>query len=131
MERSLFQAEPSTSDTFGLADGMVRVFITNRMANPQAHREAITSRSWFMSSVGRRTEHAGQTTITLTGMHSEFRNAGELLLRVSRLLQAWPKVVAAELDTKRVWILCCEHLKRSLAAVGPPRRPAEMAILTG
>jgi len=102
-----------------------------RLANPQARREAITSRPWFMSSVGRRTEHAGQTTITLTGMHSEFRKARELLLRVSRLLQAWAKEAAEQFDTKRVWILCCEHLKRSLAAVGPPRKPAEMAILSG
>ena len=55
--------------------------IAARLVNPQARREAITSRPWFMSSVGRRTEHAGQTTITLTGMHREFRKARELLLR--------------------------------------------------
>lgn len=47
-----------------------------RLANPQSRREAITSRPWLMSSVGRRTEHAGQTTITLTGMHSKFRRLG-------------------------------------------------------
>ena len=82
-----------------------------RLANPKARREAITSRPWLMSSVGRRTEHAGQTTITLTGMHSEFRKARELLLRVSQLLQAWAKEAAEQLDTKSVWILCCEHLK--------------------
>ena len=41
-----------------------------RLANPQARREAITSRPWLMSSVGRKTEHAGQTTITLTGLHA-------------------------------------------------------------
>ncbi len=29
-----------------------------RLANPEARREAITSRPWLMSSVGRRTEHA-------------------------------------------------------------------------
>lgn len=38
-----------------------------RLANRLARREAITSRPWLMSSVGRKTEHAGQTTITLTG----------------------------------------------------------------
>jgi hypothetical protein len=35
-----------------------------RLANPQARREAITSRPWLMSAVERRTEHAGKTTIT-------------------------------------------------------------------
>jgi hypothetical protein len=32
-----------------------------RLANPEARREAITSRPWLMTSVGRRTEHTGQT----------------------------------------------------------------------
>ena len=36
---------------------------------PGARREAITSRPWLMSSVGRRTD---QTTITLTGLHAHF-----------------------------------------------------------
>jgi len=36
-----------------------------RLANPEARREAITSRPWLMSAVERRTERAGQTTITL------------------------------------------------------------------
>jgi hypothetical protein len=38
-----------------------------RLASPEARRVAIISRLWLMSSVRRRTEHAGQTTITLTG----------------------------------------------------------------
>ena len=46
-----------------------------RLAHPDARREAITSRPWLMSSVGRRTEHAGQTTITLTGLHAHFEKA--------------------------------------------------------
>jgi hypothetical protein len=46
-----------------------------RLARPDGRREAITSRPWLMSSVGRRTEHAGQTTITLTGLHAHFEKA--------------------------------------------------------
>ena len=60
-----------------------------RLANPEARREAITSRPWLMSSVGRRTEHAGQTTITLTGLHAHFEKARAALMRVSALLQGW------------------------------------------
>ena len=48
-----------------------------RLAHPDARREAITSRPWLMSSVGRRTEHAGQTTITLTGLHAHSRKHGQ------------------------------------------------------
>ena len=65
-----------------------------RLASPEARREAITSRPWLMSSVGRRTEHAGQTTLTLTGLHAHFDKAREALMRVSAWLQAWAKQAA-------------------------------------
>jgi len=60
-----------------------------RLANPNARREAITSRPWLMASVGRRTEHAGQTTITLTGIHADFAKARAVLMRVSALLHGF------------------------------------------
>ena len=58
-----------------------------RLAHPEARREAITSRPWLMASVGRRTEHAGQTTITLTGLHAHFAKARAALMRTSALLK--------------------------------------------
>ena len=63
-------------------------------------------------------------------MDDESKKPGELLLRLSRLPQAWAKEAAEQFDTNH-WILCREHLKRSLAALGPPKKPAEMAILSG
>lgn len=101
-----------------------------RLANPGARREAITSRPWLMTSVGRRTEHAGQTTITLTGMHAEFRKAREALARVSRMLQVWVAEAAEQLDGKSVWRLCCEHLKQVLAAIGPPTKSPAITLDT-
>lgn len=92
-----------------------------RLANPQARREAITSRPWLMSSVGRRTEHAGQTTITLTGQHADFGKARAALMRVSTLLQGWVTRAAEQLNVTTVWNLVCDHLKYILAAVGPPQ----------
>ena len=44
-------------------------------ANCADFRQATTSRPWLMSSIGRRTEHASQTTITLTGQHADFGKA--------------------------------------------------------
>lgn len=69
-----------------------------RLANPRARREAITSRSWSMTSVGRRTEHAGHTTITLTAMYAEFGKACDALIRVSCLLQGWAQEAAEKLN---------------------------------
>ena len=91
-----------------------------RLASPEARREAITSRPWLMSSVGRRTEHAGQTTITLTGLHAHFGKARQALMRISSQLQAWVSEAAEQLNITSVWQLCCDHLKHILAAIGPP-----------
>ena len=91
-----------------------------RLASPAARREATTSRPWLMSSVERRTEHAGQTTITLTGLHAHFGKARQVLMRISSQLQTWVAEAAEPLNIKSVWQLCCDHLKRTLAAIGPP-----------
>ena len=91
-----------------------------RLANPEARREAITSRPWLMSSVGRRTEHAGQTTITLTGLHAHFEKARASLMRVSALLRGWVAQAAEQLNPTTVWNRVCEHLKCVLAGIGPP-----------
>jgi hypothetical protein len=91
-----------------------------RLANPDARREAITSRPWLMASVGRRTEHAGQTTITITGLHAHFDKAQGALTRVSAQLQAWAANAAEQLNLKTVWQCVCDHLKHVLARIGPP-----------
>jgi hypothetical protein len=91
-----------------------------RLANPQARREAITSRPWLMTSVGRATSHAGQTTLTLTGLHAEFGKARAALQRVSALLQDWLAKAAEQLPSPTVWSQCCDYLKRVLAGIGPP-----------
>lgn len=91
-----------------------------RLAHPDARGEAITSRPWLMSSVGRRTEHAGQTTITLTGLHAHFGKARAMLMRVSALLQGWVAQAAEQLHPRTVWQHVCDHLKQTLAGIGPP-----------
>lgn len=42
-----------------------------RLANPDMHHEAITSRPLMLHSVGRQTNHAGQTIVTITGTHAK------------------------------------------------------------
>ncbi|MDP2794514.1 MAG: hypothetical protein Q8O25_10620, partial [Sulfurisoma sp.] len=91
-----------------------------RLAHPDARREAITSRPLLMSSVERRTEHAGQTTITLTGLHAHFEKARTALMRVSALLQGWVTQAAEQLNPVTVWQRVCDHLKLTLAGIGPP-----------
>lgn len=94
-----------------------------RLAHPDARREAITSRPWLMSSVGRRTEHAGQTAITLTGQHAHFDKARQALTRVSTLLKTWGAHAAEQFKSTSVWQLCCQHLKSTFATLASPLLP--------
>ncbi len=55
-----------------------------------------------MSSIGRKTEHAGQTTITLTGLHAHFGKAKQALMRVSALLKLWTARAAEQLNPSTV-----------------------------
>lgn len=89
------------------------------LANPEARREAITSRPWLMPSVGQRTEHAGQTTVTLIGQYGHFEQARQALMRVSAQLQAWARESAEQLKTVAVWRSVCDYLKHVLTGVGP------------
>jgi hypothetical protein len=66
-----------------------------------------------MSSIGRKTQHAGQTTITLTGLHAHFGKARDALLRVSTMLKAWAERAAEQLHSTTVWRLVCDHLNSS------------------
>jgi hypothetical protein len=100
-----------------------------RLAHPDARREAITSRPWLMSSVGRRTEHAGQTTITLTGLHAHFAQARATLMRVSALLQGWLAQAAEQFNPVTVWQRVCDHLKLTLAGIGPPKTLRLLGII--
>lgn len=91
-----------------------------RLAHPQARREAITSRPWLMAAVGRATSHAGQTTITLCGLHAHVEQAKAALMQVSARLQAWAKQTAEQFTTQAVWRCVCDYLKQTLAAIGSP-----------
>jgi hypothetical protein len=84
-----------------------------------------------MSSIGRRTEHAGRTTIALTGLHAHFDKARQVLMQVSARLQAWAKDIAEQLQDGSVWRCVCDHLKLTLAAVGPPKSHPLIAVSGG
>jgi len=100
-----------------------------RLADPDTRREAITSRPWLISSIGRITEHAGQTTVTLTGLHAQFDEARQALSRISKWLQAWSKEAAEQLDAASVWKRVCIHIKLTIAGIGPPKNLISTAKL--
>jgi hypothetical protein len=54
-----------------------------RLADPDHHREAITSRPLLLQAIGRQTSHAGRTTVTITSTHGEHQRARQALTRIA------------------------------------------------
>ena len=105
-----------------LIDNWWRLLV--RLAHPEARREAITSRPWLMTFVGRKTDIAGQTTVTLTGLPAHCVQPWVALTRVSAWLRGWVAETAEPLAQPSLWHRVCDHLKRILAGIGaPPAHP--------
>jgi hypothetical protein len=70
-----------------------------RAANPQARREALTSRPLLLAAVGRAVSHSGQTLLYLTPMHAEagliksmIANVHAAISHVRRAAEQLPKL---------------------------------------
>lgn len=42
-------------------------------------------------------------------------------MRVSSQLKAWVSEAAEQLGITSVWLLCCDQLEHTIAAIGPPQ----------
>ena len=54
-----------------------------RQADPDHHREAITSRPLLLHGIARQTHHAGQTRLTVTSSHGRRRMVVAALQRIT------------------------------------------------
>ena len=57
-----------------------------RLAIPEKHAEAITSRPLLLNAVGKQTTHSGQTTVTVTSMHAKAPQMRSALQTISSFL---------------------------------------------
>ena len=62
-----------------------------RLADPDLHREAITSRPLFLSAIATRTRHARRTTIRVTSSHAKAKPAAKALAAVAEFLRSLAK----------------------------------------
>jgi Transposase DDE domain group 1 len=74
-----------------------------RLALPDQHHEAITSRPLLLSSIGRQTKHSDKKTITITSMHG---NSGKLAKAYHRLTDIFNalKTNAPQLTPSECWM---------------------------
>jgi len=93
--------------TVALAYNWWSLFV--RLAHPKARLEAITSRPFLLSGIGRMTTHAGKTQLSITPMHARATEARSMLTVVSQRLKSW-KCAAEQLAFASVWQRVCEFI---------------------
>ena len=95
-----------------------------RLADPDHHREAITSRPLLLSAIARRTRHAGQMRLTISSMHGLRDKARRAYVRIAGFL-AELRENAEQLDPLEKWYrILSEALRHFLHGrqLQPPRR---------
>jgi Transposase DDE domain group 1 len=73
-----------------------------RLADPEHHREAITARPLLLSAIARRTQHAGQVTLTISSTHAMRAKARAAYVRIAGFL-AGLREDAEQLDPLAKW----------------------------
>ena len=112
-----------------LTTGMVALFFNwwnlfVRLADPNHHREAITSRPLLLQAIGRQTRHAGRTTVTITSSHGEHHRARKALTRVASFFAKLRKTAEQLTALERWYRILSEALKKFLRGriLVPPRQ---------
>jgi hypothetical protein len=80
-----------------------------RAAKPEARMEAITSRALLLASVGRATQHAGQTTLYLTPMHAARTTLMDLIANIREAL-SHVRRIAEQLPTVDRWKTLLDYI---------------------
>jgi hypothetical protein len=95
-----------------------------RLADPEHHREAITTRPLLLSAIARRTQHAGQVTLTISSTHGMRDKARVAYVRIAGFL-AGLRENAEQLDPVAKWYrILSEALRHFLKGrqLQPPLR---------
>ena len=95
-----------------------------RLADPRLHREAITSRPLLLQAIGRQTQHAGQTTITITSPHGNHHRARRAFVRIARFFAQLRQTAEQLTDLDRWYRILSFALVKYLKGrqLDPPRR---------
>jgi Transposase DDE domain group 1 len=73
-----------------------------RLADPEHHREAITTRPLLLSAIARQTQHSGQLTLTISSAHAARDKARQAYRRIVGFL-AGLRTSAEQLDPLQRW----------------------------
>jgi hypothetical protein len=95
-----------------------------RLADPDHHREAITSRPLLLQAIGRQTSHAGRTTLTITSSHGDHHRARAALTRIAGFFLKLRRAAEQLTPLERWYRILSEALKKFLGGriLVPPRQ---------
>ncbi|MCA3243629.1 MAG: IS1380 family transposase [Rubrivivax sp.] len=94
-----------------------------RAANPQARREALTSRPLLLAAVGRATSSGNQTTLYLTPMHAEAGLIKSMITNVHAAIQ-YVRAAAQQLPKLDRWRVMLAYIcQRIVGQIGLPTPP--------
>jgi len=96
-----------------------------RLADPDQHTEAITSRPLLLYGVGRQTRHANQTTITVTSTHGKAGHVRRMLAEVVTFFKSLRPTAEQLSDLQRWYRILSRALVKYLKGrqLGPPPIP--------
>ena len=98
-----------------------------RAANPNARREALTSRPLLLAAVGRAVSHGGQTLLYLTPMHAEVGLIKSMIANVHAAI-AHVRRAAEQLPKLDRWATLLAYIcQRIVGQIGLPTPPPVLA----
>jgi Transposase DDE domain group 1 len=95
-----------------------------RLADPEHHREAITSRPLLLEAIARQTNHAGRTTLTISSIHGQRRRARRALTRIAAFFAELRETAEQLTDLDRWYRILSRAMFKYLKGrqLDPPRR---------
>jgi hypothetical protein len=93
-----------------------------RLAHPQTHREAITSRPLLLSGVARLTQHAGQSRLLLTLMHGAGDQIKSMIASIRKGLDH-VRATAPQLPKLERWRVLVRYIIDNIMAIRPKNPP--------
>ena len=94
-----------------------------RLLNPDKHHEATTSRPLMLQSVGRKTTHAGQTTVTVTSTHAKVTVVQAAMQELTKFFKELTRAAEQLGVAGRVRLIAQRAFRKLLASLPPLPTP--------
>jgi hypothetical protein len=94
-----------------------------RLINPDQHHEAITSRPLMLQAIGRKTTHAGQTTVTVTSTHAKASVVQTAMCELARFFKELNQTAEQLTCVERVRLIARRAFMKLLTSLPPLPTP--------